>query len=222
VRALIVAAAPTPGSAQLVAKLSLDHDVVIAVDGGGEVCIEAGVTPDLVLGDFDSLDPAALDWLRRVGVEVEAYPADKDQTDLELALDAARTRGADRVTVTAVSSHRLDHTLAAMGAIGAAADLWPEIVEPEVHVWVLGARARSDLRVLGVGATMSLVICGNDAVVSVSGVRWPLAHQRLPSGTGRGVSNIITDEVGALVAVHSGTVFVIAPETPEAVRVEAK
>ena len=104
---VVVAAAPTGGSAELVAKLSADHDIVIAVDGGGAVCIEAGVTPDIVLGDFDSLDPAALEWLRRVGVTVKAFPADKDQTDLELALAVARGQGAARVTVPAVSSRRL-------------------------------------------------------------------------------------------------------------------
>ena len=220
-RALIVAAAPTAGSAELVTKLAADHDLVIAVDGGGAVCIEAGITPDIVLGDFDSLDPAALDWLRRGGATVKSYPADKDQTDLELALAAARSKGADHVTVTAVSSHRLDHTLSAMGAIGAAADLRPQIVEPDVRVWVLGEGGEVELRVTGLGATLSLVACGEAAVVSITGVRWPLAERSLTHGSGLGVSNIVTDEAGAHIVVQSGTLLVIAPEMRDAVRAVA-
>ena len=221
-RVLIVAAAPIAGSPELVAKLARDHDWIIAVDGGGAVCIEAGVKPDIVLGDFDSIDPAALDWLRHGGSQIESFPADKDQTDLELALDAARSQGADRVTLTAVSSNRLDHTLAAIGAIAGAADLWPEVVEPEMHAWVVSAGARDALRVSGVGATISLVCAGDDACVSISGVRWPLERHDLPFRSGLGVSNVVVDEAGALVRVHAGTVLAISPDTFDAVRGEAE
>ena len=220
-RVLIVAAAPVTGSAQLVRKLAADHDSIIAVDGGGAVCIEAGVTPDTVLGDFDSIDPAALDWLRHGGSKIKSFPSDKDQTDLELALSEARTDGADRITLTAVSSRRLDHTLAALGAIGEAAHLWPELVEPEVHAWVLSSDARDTLRVTGVGATISLVSYGVGACVSISGVRWPLDRHDLPPGSGLGVSNVVVDEGGAAIRVHTGTIFAISPDTFDTVRAVA-
>ena len=220
-RVLIVAAAPAAGSPELVSKLAAVHDSIIAVDGGGAVCVEAGVRPDVVLGDFDSIDPAALDWLRRGGSRINSFPADKDQTDLELALSAARSQGADRVTVTAVSGRRLDHTLAAIGAIGAAADLWPEVVEPQMRAWVVSAEARDSLRVTGVGATISLVSWGAGARLSISGVRWPLEQHDLPFGSGLGVSNVVTDEAGALIRVHAGTIFAIAPDTFDAVRAQA-
>ena len=220
--ALIVAAAPMVGSALLVAKLSAEYDYLIAVDGGGSVCIEAGVKPDIVLGDFDSIDPAALEWLRHGGSRIKAYPADKDQTDLELALSTARAEGADRITVTAVSSRRLDHTLAAIGAIGAAADLWPQVVEPEAQAWVLAAGARDALRVTGVGATISLVSLGDGARVSISGVRWPLDRHDLPAGSGLGVSNVVANQAGALIQVHEGIVLAIAPDTFDAVRAAAE
>ena len=106
-RALLVAAAPVAGSVALVAELAPQHDLVIAVDGGGRVCLDAHVTPDLVVGDFDSLDTAVLEELRDAGARVLAFPAEKDATDLELGLAAARDAGADELTVTAVSANWL-------------------------------------------------------------------------------------------------------------------
>jgi thiamine pyrophosphokinase len=212
VNVLIVAAAPVAGSVELVARLAPEHDLVIAVDGGGAVCIDATVMPDIVLGDFDSLEPDALEWLRRHGVSVLPFPADKDQTDLELALIAARERGARSVTVTAASSGRLDHTLAVVGAIGTAADLRPQLVEPDVRAWVLGETGRTELEVTGRGSLLSLIALGAGARVTVSGVRWPLDERDLPLGSGLGVSNVVTAESGAVVRLLGGRLLVLAPE----------
>jgi thiamine pyrophosphokinase len=212
VNVLIVAAAPVAGSSELVARLAPEHDLVIAVDGGGAVCIDAAVTPDIVLGDFDSLEPDALELLRRRGATVLPFPADKDQTDLELALIAARERGAQSVTVTAASSGRLDHTLAVVGAIGTAADLRPQLVEPDVHAWVLGEDGRTELAVAGRGSILSLVALGAGARVTVSGVRWPLDDCDLPFGSGLGVSNVVAAESGAVVRLLAGRLLVLAPD----------
>ena len=53
-----------------------------------------GCPVDLVVGDLDSVDLEQLADARRDGAAIEAHPRDKDQTDLELALDAALARGA--------------------------------------------------------------------------------------------------------------------------------
>ena len=208
-RALLVAAAPVTGSVVLVAELAPQHDLVIAVDGGGRICLDAHVTPDLVVGDFDSLDAAALEQLRDAGARVLPFPAEKDATDLELALAAAREAGVGELTVTAVSSGRLDHTLAAVGALTNAADLRPEIAEPDMRAWVLRADAREQVRVGRGGATVSLIAFGAGARVSISGVRWPLDGHDLSAGSGLGVSNIVNEEAGAVIRVHSGTVLAI-------------
>ena len=211
-KVLIVAAAPVAGSVELVARLAPQHDLVIAVDGGGAICIDAAVMPDIVLGDFDSLEPAALEWLRLHGASALPFPADKDQTDLELALIAARERGAREVTVTAASSGRLDHTLAVVGAIGTAADLRPQLVEPDLRAWVLGEAGRTELAVAGPGSILSLVALGAVARVTLSGVRWPLNDRDLPFGSGLGVSNVVTAEAGAVVRLLAGRLLVLAPD----------
>ena len=210
-KTLLVAAAPVAGSVDLVARLAAESDFVIAVDGGGGVCFDAGVHPDVVLGDFDSLSPQALDRLRAAGSRIVEFPADKNQTDLELALEVARSHGAESVMVTAAASGRLDHTLGALGALAGAADLRPELIEPSMNAYVLGETGRRDLDVGHVGATISLIAWGGSCSVTVSGVRWPLKSHPLSADSGLGISNIVTADE-AHVEIESGRLLVILPE----------
>lgn len=219
--ALLVCAAPAPGGVELLGRLAASADLVIAVDGGGAVCHEAGVAPDILVGDFDSLDGSLLDEFVSQGVRVVEFPADKDETDLALALSVARREGADRVTVTAASTGRLDHTLAVAGSLAAAADLQPQLREPELRGWVLSTALRSRLRLKGVGATVSLLAPGWGATVSIRGVRWPLARAELAPLSELGMSNVITDAEGAVIEVHAGTVLVLSPHVDVAPATDA-
>lgn len=221
-RALLVCAVPTRGSAELVAALASEADLVVAVDAGGAVCRQAGVRPDLLVGDFDSIDRALVDEAVAEGIEVRAFPAEKDATDLELAIDAARSLGANAITVTAATSGRLDHTLGVLAAIAGAADLLPRIVEPHVRGWLLAEGGRRALALSGAGATVSLVPFGGAATVSATGLRWPLDHAVLSPSSTLGISNVITSTHGARVDLHSGAAYVFSPlleQLPAAERV---
>lgn len=218
--ALLVCASPSPGAADLVARLASSHDLIIAVDGGGSVCTEAGVIPDLLVGDFDSLPSEEVDRFVARGVTTQAYPADKDRTDLALALDEARRQGVDTVTVTAASSGRLDHTLAVIGALTAASDLRPRLREPNLSAWILTPSWRPSVRLKGSGATVSVFALTERATVSATGFRWPLTEAALRSLSSLGVSNVITDPVGAMVLVDEGVALVLSPRVDRAPAVE--
>ena len=60
VKALIVCAAPVSGYEAHVLGLAATVDLVLAADGGARLCFAAGVTPDVVVGDLDSLDAGRL------------------------------------------------------------------------------------------------------------------------------------------------------------------
>lgn len=221
-KALLVAAAPAPGSTDLVRRLAAECQVVIAVDGGGAVCLDSGVAPDTVLGDFDSISPAALQRLADGGARIVRFPTHKDRTDLELALDEARIAGADQIVLTCASSGRLDHTLAAVEVLVANADLSPELAEPQVSGWILSPAGCPQLILFGPGATVSLLATQKPAVVSATGVQWPLDRFELLPGSGLGVSNMITGPAEAQIDVFGGTLLVLAPEVPGAVRALAR
>ncbi|WP_295583084.1 thiamine diphosphokinase [uncultured Oscillibacter sp.] len=82
-------------------------DLVIAADAGYRVCREAGIVPDLLLGDFDSMEqPADFPNVRR-------SPVEKDDTDTMLAVKTALEQGCDALYFYGgTGGRRLDHTLA--------------------------------------------------------------------------------------------------------------
>lgn len=82
-------------------------DLVIAADAGYRSCREAGITPDLLLGDFDSMDqpPDFPNVLRS--------PVEKDDTDTMLAVKTALDNGCKEIYLYGgTGGVRLDHTLA--------------------------------------------------------------------------------------------------------------
>lgn len=208
-RILLVCAA-VPSSPGHVAELAAAVDAVFAVDGGASACLSAGVRPDLVVGDLDSLDSASRLVLKADRVPFDTYPADKDVSDLDLALQRARTLGASEVIVTGAFSARLDHTLVALGSLARACDLQPVISEPELSGWVLCSAERSSVHVAGAGATISILPLLDSALVSATGVRWPLEGFRLQPLSSLGLSNVVGAGV-ATISVSEGTAVILSP-----------
>src|SRR5439155_23558943 len=71
-----------------------------------------GLEVDVVVGDLDSVSSSALANARAGGARVDEHPAEKDATDLELALDEAVAAGATEIVVVGGHGGRLDHLLA--------------------------------------------------------------------------------------------------------------
>ncbi len=75
------------------------EDFIIAADGGTRHCLALGLVPAVVIGDLDLLTPADLETLKARGTRILQFPVRKDFTDLELALQHARTSGADEILI---------------------------------------------------------------------------------------------------------------------------
>lgn len=84
---------------------------MIAVDGGLKGAKELGLVPDVIVGDFDSVDPAVLAFYRKMEHIVWEVPAGKDDTDTELALKRAMAMGAGEIVILGATGGRLDHMI---------------------------------------------------------------------------------------------------------------
>lgn len=199
---------PVPSHVAHVLPAGVD---VIAADSGLTVALALGLTVDLVVGDLDSVEPRALARARAAGVEVERHPADKDRTDLALALDAAVARGADRIVVVGGHGGRLDHGLANALLLAAPAyadvDVVAHMGDATVHV------VRSSATLSGTrGELVSLLpVHGPARGVTTHGLLYPLEDEDLPIGSSRGVSNEFAQPevrvdvaAGVLLAVQPG------------------
>jgi thiamine pyrophosphokinase len=206
-RALVIAGgdAPAPIDADLAAA-----DLVVAADSGVGHALALGLPVDLVIGDFDSAAPDDVERAIAAGARVDRHPADKDATDLELALDAARELGADRVTVLGAGGGRLDHLLANLLLVthDAYADLVIDVLVADTHVTVV----RTARQIVGApGSTVTLLPVGGTARgVSTTGLRWTLTDAELTAASTRGVSNEIVTSP-ATVRLRRGVLLAIQP-----------
>ncbi len=194
-----------------------DIELVIAADGGARSTGQLGLPLHLVVGDLDSLSPADVGRLAADGVPIERASPVKDETDTELALIAARDRGATRITLLcAVGGDRLDHALANIMLLAhpAIADRDVRLLDPGGRVTLLRAPGTDGApvsRVLGgpPGVLVSLIPLGVDAVgVTTDGLAYALDGDTLPVGPARGCSNVRTTD-SARVTLGSGLLLVV-------------
>jgi thiamine pyrophosphokinase len=192
-------------------------EAVVAADGGYARAIVLGFAPDTLVGDFDSLAPGVPEAAAIAGARVLRYPADKDESDAELALLEALALGAARVTVLgAFGGPRLDHALANVWLLS-----HPRLATLDLVLLDAGARARlvtapgpdgePVTRPLPgrVGAVVSLLPFAGDAEgVTTRGFRYPLRDEPLRSGPARGLSNVRMAE-DAAVTLRAGRLLVV-------------
>ena len=93
-------------------KLKNQVDYIIGVDGGCGVAYENGITPDLIIGDFDSLDFDILKYYRDKKIEIITLEEEKDLTDGEAGIVEGFKRGCSELLICAPSYYlETDHLL---------------------------------------------------------------------------------------------------------------
>lgn len=188
-------------------RLIEPHDMIICADGGIRHAAALGLRPDLVLGDFDSADPALLQGLQAQAVPMLQVPVEKDQTDTHLALAEAVRRGATQIILVGGAGSRLDHTVANL------------LLLPGVPVPVTMIDGKNIARLLRPGESLRLAGAPGDYLslipltpeasgVVVREVKWPLEQVTLRWGESLGVSNQFSGPE-AFVAVGEGILLVV-------------
>ena len=191
-RALIVLGGDLP-SPQLLRRCAGEAELTIAADRGLEAFEAAGVLPDLLLGDMDSVSAGTL--ARREGsTEMERLPCEKDDTDGGHAMEVALSRGATEITILGALGGRMDHALANLmllkrahegGAFAQILDERVRIVRIDGGITLRGAK----------GDTISLIPIGEARGVTLSScyyhsqeaLTFDFVHPL-------GVSNVVTDD----------------------------
>ncbi len=186
-------------------------DLVIAADGGSRHCLSVGIQPDILIGDLDSTAETLVNQWHSSGVEIIRYPQDKDQTDLELAMLAAQSRGVTEIVIYGAVGGRLDMTFGNLLLLA-----HPDLITPvtlicgneEVHLLHPG----ESLTLQGKpGETVSLLPLHPDAsVVTTQGMQYSLSQENLVFGYTRGISNCLIKpqatihlDEGLLAVIHT-------------------
>ena len=188
-------------------SITPDKDaLIIAADSGLNHAVPLGLTPSVVVGDYDSLGHAPkVD----AGVEVVTVPTEKDVTDTQLAVELALTRGATELHIIGGLGGRLDHTLSNLAILEDLANkkIRAVIEDGQNRVRLL----RNDSTILPRSKYAYVSLLALDPTVKgveIEGVKYPLKNARLTRTFGFAVSNEITGNC-CFISARKGTLLII-------------
>ncbi len=181
---------------------------VISADSGARHCIRLGIVPDIMAGDFDSVARNDFDALMDAGSEVLRYPAEKDMTDSELAVEIAINKGFNRVLLFGATGTRLDHSLSNVFLLKKLTDANIEgiLINENNSLRLIKGELRLEQKE---DAFVTLLpVAGNASGVTTRGLYYPLEDAVLEVGSSWGVSNRFSGET-AIISVKQGYLLVI-------------
>ncbi len=168
-------------------RRTLGYDLLICADGGLRHAEKMELVPDIVLGDMDSVRKIPQGVIRKV------FPARKDETDGELAVEYALEQGADEVVMAGFSGCRLDHTLTNIFFLEKIADAGKTgiFIDDKNEICFL----RDKINLQGKpGELVSIVPLCNIEGITTKGLEYPLCKETLYFGKSRGISNVMTGQ----------------------------
>lgn len=187
------------------------YDKLIAADSGMNFLYRNRIVPDIIAGDFDSVDDDSLDEFSGMpDVEMLRLNPIKDDTDTEFVIREAIRRGATTITLLGATGTRLDHVLANVYLLGIG-------LEENVQIQIVDAHNR--IRMIEYvceinkkeqfGEFVSIIPVRGDAKgVTLQGMKYPLKDAAITCFSSLGVSNEIVDDA-ARISVKEGTLLVI-------------
>lgn len=186
----------------------------IAADRGMEFFYERKMTPDYIVGDFDSVEPKILDYFRNMDEDrrpvILQFQPEKDETDTELAVRIAAQQGCDMLHLLGATGTRLDHLLGNLHILGAAMQQGVEcrMVDRNNRIRMInrGIRLRREEQY---GTYVSLLPFTPQVVgLTLRGFQYPLENAVLECYHSLGVSNEIVDEE-AEISFQEGVLLVV-------------
>ncbi len=196
---------PNPNTARLLLR---NDDYIICADGGTRHALALNIQPNLVIGDMDSLEKTQWQNLEKSGVSIELFPRDKNETDLELAINRAIKLVPKEIIVVAALGGRIDQTLANLALLSdirlSTFDVRLDDGLEEIFI------CRDQVQVQGRSGDIVSLIPWQGAVsnIQTKNLRWPLQKETLYSDKTRGISNEMTDNT-ASISIGLGLLLVI-------------
>ena len=209
--AIFLNGAPDPPD--LLRSVAGRADLVVAADGGARYALDAGVVPDLIVGDMDSLGETR--EVEERGVLLELHPVRKDKMDGHLAVLAVRDRGATAVDLLCAAGGRFSALLAVPHILLAAerSGIRATLVADWGRAFVLEGGSRTvagDPR----DSVSVFPFTGPAGGVTLEGFGYPLEDARLQMGDTLGFHNelagraaSVSVERGALLVIHEKRAF---------------
>ncbi|WP_324617853.1 thiamine diphosphokinase [Cohnella cholangitidis] len=188
----------------------LDDVYLIGADRGADFLLRHGRVPHLAVGDFDSVTPDRMEFIRDSALELITCDAvDKDWSDTELAVREAIARGFREITLVGALGTRFDHGLANVQLLrlahehGCSLKLLDEHNEIRLCADTLRLERNSYFPYISL-LPLTLEVRG----ITLEGFRYPLHQAAIQLGSSLGISNVLDAPVGTI-TITDGIVLVI-------------
>ena len=191
-----------PPTKRLLTKLRASADWFICADGGANTAARYGCTPDLIVGDLDSISTGTRTRFHTVATK---KMKDQNSTDLEKALNEAIRKKCQEIVVLGATGGRLDHAIGNLSALAK--------FSPHSHITFIDENGtfttihRSMTLSLPIGTIISLLPLTRCSGIETRGLRWNLKNEFLELGVREGHSNIIVSSP-AKIKLKRGTLIV--------------
>ncbi|MEK7177326.1 MAG: thiamine diphosphokinase [Patescibacteria group bacterium] len=188
-------------------KIIKKEDFLIAVDGGANYIEKLGLTPNIIIGDIDSIKPELLKKYKSI-----KYPRKKDKTDFELAIDYCLEKKFQEIIIFGILGDRIDHMLANIFLLAKVQTenrlIKIKIIEGKKQIFILN----KEMTIHGkIGDEVSIIPVSEKLVgITTVGLEYQLKNEELIFGSTRGISNVmnktivkITMKKGAALIEHN-------------------
>lgn len=191
-------------------------DLLIAADSGMDFLYRNKIVPDVIAGDFDSVNDKAFSYFSGESENICCIPEIirlnpvKDDTDTEFVIREAIRRGATEITLLGATGTRLDHVLANVYLLGIGLKENVQIQMVDVHNRIRMISGEVVLRKTETfGEYVSLLpVAGRVNGVTLKGFKYPLENVDMQVFSSLGISNEILEEE-AYIQVKEGYLILI-------------
>ncbi|MBD2869795.1 thiamine diphosphokinase [Paenibacillus arenilitoris] len=185
------------------------EDVLIGADSGARFLVAHGLSPDISIGDFDSVSGGELAAIRqRSGRTIACDPVDKDYTDTEMAFRLALDMKPRELVLLGALGTRFDHTLANVHLLALADARNVNAVIVDEHNKIVLTSGEATIVQEGFPNVSLLPLTMEVSGITLTGFQYPLTDATLSIGQSLGISNVLVRSTGTI-RISDGLLLII-------------
>ncbi len=188
-------------------NLITKDDYIICADGGARHAYNMKLEPNLIIGDFDSMEQKYIEYFRGRDVEFIRHPKDKDKTDTHLCVIKA-VEFSDEIVLLGALGSRLDHSYANISLLKIGIDKNVKMSIDDYQNKIILINKNIVLRDSR-GYTFSLLpFNGGVKGLCVKGARYELSNVDMEAGDTYGISNLFLDKE-VFISIEKGLLMIV-------------
>jgi len=186
---VIIISGGNPPSKELLINEIAEDTFLIGADSGANCLFDYNVKPDLLVGDFDSIDKKVLDYFKENNCIIDIYPTEKDFTDTEIAVERALRMKPNEIVLLGCTGSRVDHLLGNIGMLKICLENGVDACIMDENNYIRLINASTSLKGT-VGQIFSLQSYGDEIIgLTIEGAKYPLNNYNLKIGQSITISN---------------------------------